>query len=409
MTPNPTRSTPTANGEMLDRVQRLRLDSQLGNVKTGGSGGVTWLPWLLCGILALAWAGVALRTYRNAPAKTDTSEETTPTQSNTSAPSTTPTVEGGTVQLEVKGYLVPAQSIAVSPIEVQGRIIELNVIEGKLFEKGAVLARIDDAIFQASATEAAATLAAAKQRLAAAQQRWKALLPESVREVEITQTEAELAEAEAAKVRAADDLKRLQMIGASAAARELIQATADNRTAIARVERLKATLQLLKEGPREEQKAAAQADVKAAEADVRAAEARVGQANWRLNNCIIRAPITGTVLTKKAELGNLVNPLAFSATSGSVCDIANLADMEVELEVSERDIAKLKEGQPCRVRADAYPSKIYDAKLDRIMPIANRANSTVKVRVKVTLPEGEIPGTFLKPEMGAVVSFLPMK
>lgn len=413
---NPTtRPAPAVNGEMLDRVQRLRLDTQLGGAKAGGGGGVTWLPWVLCLVLALSWGGVAIRTYRNAPASADGEPAPTPSAAKptTSAAPTAPEPTAGAIELEVKGYLVPAQQIAVSPIEVQGRIIELNVVEGKLFQKGEVLAKIDDSLFKESAAEADAALASARQRLAAAQQRWNALLPKSVRAVEITQTEAELEEAEAAKVRATDDLKRLQTIGASAAARELIQATAEARTSNARVERLKATLQLLKEGPREEQKAAAKADVAAAEAEVTAAEARSRQANWRLGNCVIRAPITGTALTKKSELGNLVNPLAFSSTnggsSGSVCDIANLADLEADLDIAERDIAKLKVGQPCRVRSDAYPGKTYDGRLDRIMPIANRANSTVKVRVKVTLPEGEIPGTFLKPDMGAVVSFLPMK
>lgn len=411
---NPTtRPAPAVNGEMLDRVQRLRLDNQLGGTKSGGGGGVTWLPWILCLVLALSWGGVAIRTYRNAPADTDREPEApgSTAKTGTNTPSTPSGTEAtsGAIELEVKGYLVPAQQIAVSPIEVQGRIVELNVVEGKLFPEGSVLAKIDDTSYRASAAEADAGLAGAKQRLAAAQQRWNALLPKSVRVVEVTQTEAELEEAEAAKTRTTDDLKRLLMIGSSAAARELIQATADNRAAIARVERLKATLQLLKEGPREEQKAAAKADVAAAEADVTAAEARARQAQWRLNNCVVKAPITGTVLSKKAEFGNLVNPLAFSASSGSICDIANLADLEADLEIPERDISKLKVGQLCRVRCDAYPGKTYDGRLDRIMPIANRAKSIVNVRVKVKLPDGEVPGTFLKPEMGAVVSFLPMK
>lgn len=133
------------------------------------------------------------------------------------------------------------------------------------------------------------------------------------------------------------------------------------------------------------------------------------QAKWRLDNCIIRAPIDGTVLTKKAELGNLVNPMAFSASSsggGAVCDIANLADLEVDLEIPERDIRKLKLNQRCRIKADAFSDLAYEGFLDRIMPIANRAKSIVSVRVKVKLPAGEVPGTYLKPEMGAVVSFL---
>jgi multidrug resistance efflux pump len=100
--------------------------------------------------------------------------------------------------------------------------------------------------------------------------------------------------------------------------------------------------------------------------------------------------------------------MAFSASTsggGAVCDMADLADLEVDLEIPEREISKLKVGQPCRVKADAFPDRTYDGVLDRIMPIANRAKSIVNVRVKVKLKD-EKPGTYLKPEMGAVVSFL---
>lgn len=383
--------------EMLDRVQQLRLDSRLSGAKSARAGSGR-LPWILCGVLALTWAGVAIRTYRN-PAAVAVPGIATPApvatgeSPGTPAPKAAP-VAAGTVQLEVKGYLVPAQQIAVSPIEVGGLITELNVVEGKLFPRGAILAKIDDTSYRTSAAEAQATLAAARMRLAE-------LLPSSVREIELDQIEGELEEAKASMKRAEDILKRLRSIRATAAEQELVQAETDFRAASARVDRLKATLEILKEGPRPEK-------IKAAEAEVRAAQARVDQANWRLGNCIIRTPITGTVLTKKAELGNLVNPLAFAATSGSVCDIADLADLEVDLEIPERDIRKLAVGQPCRIRADAYPDKLYTGILDRIMPIANRAKSVVNVRVKVRLPDGEVPGTYLKPEMGAVVSFLPM-
>src|SRR5205823_3593961 len=134
-----------------------------------------------------------------------------------------------------------------------------------------------------------------------------------------------------------------------------------------------------------------------AAADVDVAKARVTKAEWRLANCTIRAPVNGTILTKKAELGNLVNPLAFGATSGAVCEMADLSDLEVELDITERDVS--------RVRAEAYPDRVYDGVVDRLMPIANRAKGAVPVRVKVRVPKDE-EGVFLKPEMGAVVSFL---
>jgi multidrug resistance efflux pump len=167
----------------------------------------------------------------------------------------------------------------------------------------------------------------------------------------------------------------------------------------------------LKEGPRKEQKSAAEADIRSAEAEVKVAQARLAQAQWRLDNCIIKAPVTGTVLTKKAELYNLANPNAFSVgvsggASGSICEMADLSDMEVDIEIPERDLPKLAKVKACRIRADAYPGRVYEGTLDRVMPIAVRAKSIVTVRVKLKLPPGEEPGTYLKPEMGALVTFL---
>ncbi len=404
--------TTTRNGELVNRVQQLRLNSQLGSDR-GGRSGASWLPWILCLVLSLAWAGVGIRSYRmksddlvdtSATASSERKTDSSATSSNPSA-----IVAAGTIQVEVKGYLVPAQQIAVSPIDVGGRVVELNVVEGKSFKKGEILAKLEDTNYQAQAAEARASLASAQAQLEVAKQRLAVLLPESVRKVEIVQVEEELKEAEAQRSRMADEVKRQEKLGTSASERELTQARFDLISNEARVRRLAATLAILKEGPRQEQKAAAEAEVASAEAQVQVAKARMEQAQWRLDNCIIRAPIDGTVLTKKAELGNLVNPMAFSASSsggGAICDLANLADLEVDLEIPERDISKLKVKQRCRIRADAFSDRVYDGYLDRIMPIANRAKSIVSVRVKVQLPKGEIPGTYLKPEMGAIVSFL---
>jgi len=143
----------------------------------------------------------------------------------------------------------------------------------------------------------------------------------------------------------------------------------------------------------------------AALADVVSATARLDKAKWRLDNCTIRAPIDGTILTKKAEIGNLVNPLAFGATSGSVCEMADLADLEVELDITERDVSKIQKGMPCRIRAEAYPDRVYEGYVDRLMPTANRAKGAVPVRVKIKVAKDE-EGVYLKPEMGAVVAFL---
>src|SRR5690606_34534065 len=88
-----------------------------------------------------------------------------------------------------------------------------------------------------------------------------------------------------------------------------------------RIDALNFALQLLRKGPREERILAARAEVKQYEADVRKAE-------WRLGNCTIRAPISGTILKKNAEEGNLVNSMALQGNF-SLCEMADLSDLEV--------------------------------------------------------------------------------
>jgi multidrug resistance efflux pump len=407
----PTTAKP-ANGELVNRVQQLRLNTQIGAGKTARSG-TSWLPWVLCALLALSWAGVGIRGYKSgaysptsssAGSTTGSGSESSPAKSQSSGP-----IIPGTIDVSESGYLVPAQTIAVSPIDVGGRVVELNVVEGKLFKKGQVLARLEDTSYKAQVAEAVASLKAAEKRLEAAKMKLAVLLPDSVRKIEMDQAEEELKEAEAQRERANDQYTRLGKLGPGVSEQELRQARFDFEAAAARARRLGVALVILKEGPRQEMKAGAEADVKSAEADVKGAEARLVQAQWRLDNCTITAPIDGTILNKKAELGNLVNPMAFSASTsggGAVCDMANLTDMEADLEIAEREIGKLVVGQRCRIKCPVAPDRFYEGRLDRIMPIGNRARNIVNVRVKVKLPEGEVPGSILKPEMRAEVVFL---
>jgi multidrug resistance efflux pump len=127
------------------------------------------------------------------------------------------------------------------------------------------------------------------------------------------------------------------------------------------------------------------------------------KAKWRFDNCTIYAPISGTILKKNAEEGNIVNPIAFNG-SFSICEMADLKKLEVDLAIQERDIEKIWEKQPCEVRTEAYPSRVYQGKVSRKMPIADRAKGTISVRVEVTVPPEE-EGVYLKPEMGALVTF----
>ena len=94
--------------------------------------------------------------------------------------------------------------------------------------------------------------------------------------------------------------------------------------------------------------------------------------------------------------------------SASLCDLADLSDLEVDLSIQERDISKVFAGQKCQVRAKAFPDRFYDGVVDRLMPIADRAKGAIPVRVKIQVPREE-EGKYLKPEMGTVVTFLKGK
>lgn len=296
----------------------------------------------------------------------------------------------GEIALEAKGYVVPAHQILVSP-KVNGMIVELNVEEGRRVTKGDILAVLESTDYAAEVERAKANARLARERLRE--------LENGSRPEEIKQAEAELHEAEAMLPQLESEYKRTADLRrrSSTTQQEFEQSESKFLAQQKKAERLRFALKLLQLGPREEKIAGAKAEVAQADADAVKAE-------WRLGNCTIRAPISGTILKKNAEEGNIVNPIAFNG-SYSLCDMADLSDLEVDLNVQERDIAVVRVGQKCRVRVEAYPDRIYEGQVDRLMPIADRAKGAIPVRVKVAVPAAE-EGVYLKPEMGAIVTFL---
>lgn len=380
-----------ANGTatLTDRVKELRLAGKLDVPKAGG--GTAWLPWLLCALLAVGWAGFAIKWYRGAPAKSTDG----PTDGAAASPGSSAAARGSTaddtVALEVKGYLIPTQSISISPIDVAGRVVKLNIEEGMSFHKGDVLAEIDSTPYRAILAEAKAQSAAAKARLAE--------LQTGSRPEEIQQSQAELEDAKAQleQYRRQWDRFRTEKAG-SLTKIELDQAEAAFESGRERVRAKQKAYDLARLGPRKER-------IDASQAEFEAAEARLRQAEWKLDNCVIKSPVTGVILTKKAEIGSLINPVV-GGVATNLCDIADLRKLEVDLEVNERDIARVRLDQACRVKSDAYPARVYEGYVERMMPTANRAKSIVPVRIKVVPRDDEKQGQFLKPEMGVTVTFL---
>lgn len=394
---------PERNGapSLSERVRSLRL----GDRAEGAGKGSSAMPWFLCVIFLLTTLAFGYRTYRLTPEGEAPRSEAGIQTSATSAPSnagTSSTATAGDVVLESKGYVIPAHQIQVSP-KIGGMLEWLHprFEEGAIFKEGEVLARLEDIDYRADRDRASATFAAAEQRLAE--------LKNGNRPEEIQQAKEELAEYEANLRQLKLDLVRSQRLtGAnSLAQRDFEQAQYGHDAMERRVARLKSALELMVKGPRDER-------IKAAVAEVAQNQADLTRTQWRLDNTRIVAPITGTILTKKAEKGNLVNPSAFSnGLSASLCDMADLADLEVELKIQERDIANVVVGQPCYAMPEAFQKyepfrklypKGYEGTVARMMPIADRAQSAIPVRVKLNIPKGE-EGVYLKPDMGVIVSF----
>jgi multidrug resistance efflux pump len=348
----------------------------------------SWLPWVLCLILGGTTAVLGYQTYARDSSPTKEADSKA-TAGNTPGPSAI-VASSGDVVLESKGYIVPIHQIQVSP-KVSGMITKLRFEEGQKVNKDDVLAELETVNYLADRDHAKANLESARQRLLE--------LRNGNRPEEIDAAKAELDEAEANREQLYLDWKRNTTLktGTALALREYEQALAAYKSMDRKVERLRQNYILMKKGPRDERIAAAEGDYTQAKADLE-------KAQWFLDNCVIRAPISGTILTKKAEEGNIVNPIAFNI-SASLCEMANLAEIEVDLNIQERDVAKVFKNQKCRLHAEAFPDRFYEGFVSRLMPIADRSKGAVPVRVRVNVPQGE-EGVYLKPEMGAIVSFM---
>jgi RND family efflux transporter MFP subunit len=148
--------------------------------------------------------------------------------------------------------------------------------------------------------------------------------------------------------------------------------------------------------------ATSQAGVASAQAAVEAAQAAVRAAAVELEYTVIRAPFNGTVLTKNADVGEIVAPFGSSSTArAAVVRIADMTSLMVEADVSERHLDQVKQGAPAEITLDAYPQQRYRGLVDTIVPTADRAKATVLTKIRFAdLDERVLP------EMSAKVAFL---
>lgn len=150
---------------------------------------------------------------------------------------------------------------------------------------------------------------------------------------------------------------------------------------------------------------AALSRVRIGEASLAQAQASAAQSQAFLENTVIRAPFSGVVVKKMAEVGESVAPIPpgvnLSTSSGAIVALADLATLEVEADVAEANVARLGADQPAEVTVEAIPDRRYKAVLRQVIPTADRTKATVMVKVTILDKDRD-----LKPEMSAKVDFL---
>jgi HlyD family secretion protein len=296
--------------------------------------------------------------------------------------------QGNTV-LSVSGYVVAHHKIAVGA-KVMGRVAWIGVEKGDKVQQGQVLVRLEDNDFRAQSNQARANLAAAQARLD--QLRAGSRPQEKMKDrAGVLQAQATLTNAESEYERTA----KLYSAGVSSKA-DLERATAQRDNARALVEAARQSSAMTDIGPRAE-------EIRAGEAQVRQMKAALDYANTQLADTEIKAPVSGTVLQRIVERGEMVSPSAFgeSGARTSVVALADLNDLQIELDISQADFARLKMDQRAEIIPEAFPKLKYSGFIAEIAPEANRAKATVQIKVKVENPDEQ-----LRPEMNARVNFL---
>jgi HlyD family secretion protein len=294
--------------------------------------------------------------------------------------------------LSASGYVVAHHKIAVGA-KVMGRVAWIGVEKGDRVQEGQVLVRLEDTEFRAQVNQAQANLAASQARLDR--------LRTGSRPEEKLKDKAGVLQAEANLKNAEAEYQRTEALYRSGVASksDYDRALALRDTAAALVQAARQSSAMTDIGPRKE-------DINAAEAEVRQMKAALDYANTQLAATEIKAPVTGTVLERIVERGEMVSPSAFGGSGArtSVVDLADLTDLQVELDISQTDFARLQPSQRAEIIPEAYPNLKFTGYIAEIAPEANRAKSTVQVKVKV-----ENPNEQLRPEMNARVNFLSDK
>ena len=358
----------------------LRIDKSL---KSGSDSPPKWATRVIVGgILLFLLLAVGRYAWERANAAVDV-QVVRVTASNPAAGS------GGSVILNATGYIVAHHKIELAS-KVVGRVAWIGVEKGDLVKEGQVIVRLEDDEYRAQLQQARGQLAALEARLTE--------LRNGSRPEEIAVAKANLDQARADLENAAVNLDRVRKLTAekvmSQQAYDDAKARYDSQAArVASVER---TYELVRIGPRPEL-------VEQVRGQIDQAKGSLAFYETQLANTVIRSPINGTVLERVVERGEFVTTsfVGDRGAKGYVVSLADLNDLQVELDINQNDFARLTSKQRGIITTDAYPDRKYDGVIEEISPEANRQKATVQVKVKVLKPD-----QYLRPEMNASVAFI---
>jgi HlyD family secretion protein len=299
-------------------------------------------------------------------------------------------VAGATV-LTATGYIVAHHQINVNS-KVTGRVKWIGVEKGDKVKEGQVLVRLEDDEFRAQYEQAKGAADSARAYLEELQHGSR---PEEIAQAQHNVDEAR---ATAANDKITLDRTRDLFTQGVVSKQALDDATAKYDSDQQRVNSLNQTLQLSKIGPRPE-------EIARAKGALTQAEGQEAYAKSLLDATIIRAPVDGTILDRTAEKGELITAQFASSAAGgpqgSVVTLANLNDIQADLDIAQDDFAKLTPHQKAIVTVDAFPDLHWDGVIAEVSPQANREKATIEVKVQILNPDSH-----LRPEMNTTVRFI---
>ncbi|MBZ5684606.1 MAG: efflux RND transporter periplasmic adaptor subunit [Acidobacteriia bacterium] len=359
-------------------LQSLRIDrSQRGD--NGGEPPAWARRYIIIGIAIVVLLGIVTLAYRAFSADI-------PEVEVVRASAQTSNDTAGSTVLSATGYIVAHHKIEANS-KVTGRVAWIGVEKGDQVKEGQVLVRLEDQEFRAQYEQAVGAAESARAQLLQ--------LEHGSRPEEIQQTEHNLSEARATAANDKISLERIKKLFDEGvmSKQALDDATAKYEASQQRVHSLEQNYQLAKIGPRVE-------EIARAKGAVMQADGQAAYAKSQLDATVIRAPISGTILERSVEKGELLTG-QFASAARPVFSMADLKDLQVELDIAQADFARLGPKQKGIVTVDAFPDRKYQGVIAEISPEANRQKATVQVKVQI-----QDPDEYLRPEMNATVRFL---